>query len=238
MQSPDLQRATTEGAHFLWLLEVVLGNAGNVFANQIVLQSDKPAGVWFAPDGEAASWRPGWWRISQEPKRITVCFAWRVGVEPKIRTYMRHRAFDFDWTGGVSTGHFKLLRVLNPEGRWSRLLPVPLQEVVLSQAGVVAALREDLASQELSEAGTEGDGPPLVPTDLPSAVTQVAFHTDRRLASIVLLTEPSCAASGSEEGQFAIVTGVQGPVSSEAPAQEVSGTLSRQDRSLSSVEEF
>ena len=95
MQSPDLQRATTEGAHLLWLLEVVPGNAGNVFANQIVLQSDKPAGVWFAPDGEAASWRPGWWRISQEPKSITVCFAWRVGVEPKIRTYMRHRVFDF-----------------------------------------------------------------------------------------------------------------------------------------------
>ena len=151
---------------------------------------------------------------------------------------MRHRAFDFYWTGGVSTGNFKLLRVLSPEGRWSRPLPVPLQEVVLSQAGVVAALREDLASQELSEAGTEGDGPPLVPTDLPSAVTQVAFHTDRRLASIVLLTTPRCAASGSEETQFATVTGVQGAVSTEAPAQEVSGTLSRQDRSLSSVEEF
>ena len=131
-----------------------------------------------------------------------------------------------------------MLRVLSPDGRWSRLLPVPLQEVLSSQSGVVAALREDLASQELSEAGTEVDGPPLVPTDLPSALTQVAFHTDRRLASIVLLTEPSCAASGSEQRQFATVTGVQGPVSSEAPAQEVSGTLSRQDRSLSSVEEF
>ena len=152
--------------------------------------------------------------------------------------HMRHRVFDFHWGGGVSTDHFKLLRVLNPEGRWSRLLPVPLQEVVLSQAGVVAALREDLASQELFEAGTEGDGPPLVPTDLPSAVTQVAFHMDRRLASIVLLTEPSCAASGSEEAQFATVTGVQGPVSSEAPAQEVSGTLSKQDMSLSSLAEF
>ena len=225
MQSPDLQRATTEGAHFLWLLEVVPGNAGNVFENQIVLQSDKPGGVWFAPDGEAASWRPGWWQISHEPKSITVCFAWRDGVEPKIRTYMRHRDFDFYWTGGDSTGHFKWLRVLSPEGRWSRF-PVPLQEVVFSEAGVVAALREDLASQELSEAGTEVDGPPLVPTDLPSALTQVAFHTDRRLASIVLLTEPSCAASGSEEGQFAKVTGVQGPVSSEAPAQELNGHLS------------
>jgi len=147
MQSPDLQRATTEGAHFLWLLEVVLGNAGNVFANQIVIQSDKPAGVWFAPDGEAASWRPGWWRISQEPTSITVCFAWRDGVEPKVRTNMRHRVFDFYWSGGVSTDHFKLLRVLNPEGRWNRLLPVPLQEVLSSQSGVVAALREDLASQ-------------------------------------------------------------------------------------------
>ena len=50
--------------------------------------------------------------------------------------------------------------------------------------------------------------------------------------------ESSCAASGSEEGQFAIVTGVQGPVSCGAPAQEVSGTLSRQDMSLSSLEEF
>ena len=47
---------------------------------------------------------------------------------------------------------------ISPEGRWSRLIPVPLQEVVLSQAGVVAVLREDLAWQELFEAGTEGDG--------------------------------------------------------------------------------
>ena len=62
---------------------------------------------------------------------------------------------------------------------------------MLSQAGVVAALREDLASQELSEAGTEVHGPALVPTNL----------------------------------QFAIVTGVQGPVSTEAPAEEVSGHL-------------
>ena len=77
-----------------------------------------------------------------------------------------------------------------------------------------------------------------MPTDLPSAVTQVAFDMDQRLASIVLLTEPSCAASGSKEAQFATVTGVQGPVSSEAPAQEVSGTLARQDMSLSSLEEF
>ena len=151
---------------------------------------------------------------------------------------MRHRVFDFYWNGGVSNDHFKLLRVLNRKGRWSRLLPAPLQEVPSSQSGVVAALREDLASQELSEAKTKGDGPPLVPTDLPSAVTQVAFHTDRRLASIVLLTKPSGAAAGSEEAQFATVTGVQGVVSTEARAQEVSGTLSRQDRSLSSVEEF
>ena len=95
MQSPDLHLATTEGAHFLWLLEVVLGNAGNVFANELVLQSDKPGGVWFAPDGEPASWRPGWWQISHEPESISVCFAWPDGVEPKIQTYMRHRHFDF-----------------------------------------------------------------------------------------------------------------------------------------------
>ena len=57
-------------------------------------------------------------------------------------------------------------------------------------------------------------------------VAKAAFHTDRKLASIVLRTEASCAASGSEDAQFATVTGVQGPVSSEAPAQEVRRHLS------------
>ena len=83
---------------------------------------------------------------------------------------------------------------------------------MFSAAELLAALREDSASQVLSEAGTEVHGPALMPTHLPSALTQAAFHTDERLASIVFVTEPSCAASGSDDGQFAIVTGVQGPV--------------------------
>ena len=66
-------------------------------------------------------------------------------------------------------------------------------------------------------------GQALVPTHLPSALTQAAVHADDRLASIVLVTEPSCAASGSAEEYFAIVTSLQAPVSIEAHAEEVSG---------------
>ena len=114
MQSPDLHLPTTEGAHFLWLLEVVPGDAGNVCANELVLQLDKPGGVWFALSGEPASWRPGWWQISHEPESISVCLAWPDGVEPKLHTYMRHRHFDFYWTGGDSAGDFRCVSVFSP----------------------------------------------------------------------------------------------------------------------------
>ena len=77
MDSPDLQRAMAQGVHFFWLLEILPGNGGNAFANQIILQSDKPYGIWFAPNGALASWRPGWWRISQQPEAISIRFAWR-----------------------------------------------------------------------------------------------------------------------------------------------------------------
>ena len=131
----------------------MLGDAGNVCVNELVLQVDKPGGVWCAPDGEAASWRLGWWQISHEPERISVCLAWPDGVEPKLHTYMRHRHFDFYWTGGDSAGDFRCLRVLSPQGRWSRV-PAPLQDGVFSAAELLAALRDDSAKQALSEAGT------------------------------------------------------------------------------------
>ena len=95
MDTPDLQSAVAHGAHFFWLLEVVPGSDGNAFANQIILQSDKPNGIWFASDGAAATWRPGWWRITQQPATISICFAWRDGVQAKVRTYVRHRVFHF-----------------------------------------------------------------------------------------------------------------------------------------------
>ena len=93
MDSPDLQRAMAQGVHFFWLLEIVPSNGGNVYANPIIIQSDKPYGIWFAPDGASASWRQWWWRITQQPAAISICFAWRDGVQIKTRTYARHRAF-------------------------------------------------------------------------------------------------------------------------------------------------
>ena len=117
MDSPDLQRAMAQGVHFFWLLEVVPGNDSNAFANQLILQSDKPNGIWFALDGASASWRPGWWRITQQPDAISICFAWRNGIQAKARTYARHRAFEFYWSGGISTGNFKLLLTLSSKGR-------------------------------------------------------------------------------------------------------------------------
>ena len=100
MDTPDLQSAVAQGAHFFWLLEVVPGSDGNAFAKQIILQSDKPNGIWFASDGAAATWRPGWWRITQQPATISICFAWRDGVQAKVRTHVRHRVFHFYWNAG------------------------------------------------------------------------------------------------------------------------------------------
>ena len=155
MDSPDLQRAMAQGVHFFWLLEVVPGNDGNAFANQLILQSDKPNGIWFAPDGASASWRPGWWRITQQPDAISICFAWRDGIQAKARTYARHRAFEFYWSGGISTGNFKMLLTLSSEGRWSRLLPMPLQQIALDQFNALTALREGTNGQEQLEPETD-----------------------------------------------------------------------------------
>ena len=155
MDSPDLQRAMAQGVHFFWPLEVVPGNHGNAFANQIILQSDKPNGILFAPDGAFASWRPGWWRITQQPDAISICFAWRDGIQAKARTYARHRAFQFYYSGGISTCNFKLLLILSCDGRWSRLLPMPLQQIALDQFNAFTALREETSGQEQLEPKTE-----------------------------------------------------------------------------------
>ena len=92
----------------------------NTFSIHIIFQSDKPNGIWFVPDGAAATWRPAWWRITQEPDTIIMCFAWRDGVQAKVRTYVRHRGFQFYWSAGASAGDFKMLLPLSLDGRWNR----------------------------------------------------------------------------------------------------------------------
>ena len=148
MDSPDLQGAVAQGAHVFWLLEVVPGNDSNAFANQLILQSDKPNGIWFAPDGASASWRPGWWRITQQPDAISICFAWRDGIQIKTRTYARHRAFQFYYSGSISTGNLKLLLTLSAEGRWNRLLQMPLQQIALAQSNALTALHEGTGGRQ------------------------------------------------------------------------------------------
>ena len=155
MDSPDLQRAMAQGINFFWLLEIVPGNGGNAFANQIIIQSDKPNGMLFALHGASTSWRPGWWCITQQPNAISVCFAWRNGIQAKARTYARHRAVQFYWSGGISTGNFKMLLILSSEGRWSRLLPMPLQQIALDQFNAFTALRERTGGHEQLKPRTE-----------------------------------------------------------------------------------
>ena len=155
MDMPDLQSSLAQGAHFFWLLEVVPGSDGNAFANQIILQSDKPNGIWFASDGAAATWRPGWWRITQQPATISICFAWRDGIQAKVRTYVRHRVFHFYWNASASAGDIKMLLPLSPDGRWNPLLPIPLQHIVLDQFHAFTALREETGIQEQYEPKSE-----------------------------------------------------------------------------------
>ena len=133
MDKPDLQSAVAQGANFFWLFEVVPGRNSNTFANQIIFQSDKPNGIWFAPDGAAATWRPAWWRITQEPDTITMCFVWRDCVQANVRR------------------DFKMLLPLSPDGRWNRLLPIQLQQTVLDQFHAFTAWRDEAGMQEQSE---------------------------------------------------------------------------------------
>ena len=151
MDKPDLQSALAQGADFFRLLDAVPGRNSNTFANHIIFQSDKPNGIWFASDGAAATWRPGWWRITQQPATISICFAWLDGVQAKVRTYVRHRVFQFYWSAGASAGDFKMLLPLSPDGRWNRLLPIPLQETVLDQFHAFTAWRDEAGMQKQSE---------------------------------------------------------------------------------------
>ena len=57
--------------------------------------------------------------------------------------------------GGISTGDFKMLLIRSPEGRCSRLLPIPLQQIALDQFNAFTALREETGRQEHSEPKTE-----------------------------------------------------------------------------------
>ena len=48
-----------------------------------------------------------------------------------------------------------MLLTLSPEGRWSRLLPIPLQQIALDQFYAFTALREETGRQEHVEPKTE-----------------------------------------------------------------------------------
>ena len=94
-------------------------------------------------------------RITQQPATISICFAWRDGVQAKVRTYVRHRVFQFYWNAGASAGDIKMLLPLSPDGRWNRLLPIPLQQIVLDKFHAFTALREETGMQEQSEPKSE-----------------------------------------------------------------------------------
>ena len=68
---------------------------------------------------------------------------------------MRHRAFQIYWSAGASAGDIKILLTLSFDGRWSRLLPTPLQQIVLDQSHALMALREETGTQEHLEPKTE-----------------------------------------------------------------------------------
>ena len=46
MDAPDLTSAVERGVYFNWLLEIVPGTVGNVYANQLILQADKRDARW------------------------------------------------------------------------------------------------------------------------------------------------------------------------------------------------
>ena len=96
MAPPDLTSAVERGVYFDWLLGVVPGTSADFYANQLILQADTRDDVWFASDdAPSATWRPGWWSITQVPNVIRVCFAWRDGLRPIERAYVRHPQFHF-----------------------------------------------------------------------------------------------------------------------------------------------
>ena len=86
---------------------------------------------------------------------ISMCFAWRDGVQAKVRTYVRHRVFQFYWGAGSSACDFKMLLPLSPDGRWIRLLPIPLQQTVLDHFHAFTAWRDEAGMQEQSKLTSE-----------------------------------------------------------------------------------
>ena len=79
---PAVLAETASVAHFLWFLEIAPGKS-IVFANQLILQSNRRDGIWFVPDDAQASWRPGSWEITQAPDAVSTYFAWKNSVRVK-----------------------------------------------------------------------------------------------------------------------------------------------------------
>ena len=162
MDAPDLTSAVERGVYFNWLLEIVPGTVGNVYANQLILQADRRDGLWFAGDAaSSATWRPGWWCISQDPDEIRVCFAWRDGVRATERVYTRHPQFHFYSSAAAgSAAHVKLLLPLSSDGRWSRVAPILLRNALLRQfqpAPTAAANQNDGRSSPSAGGATEAE---------------------------------------------------------------------------------
>ena len=129
---PAVLGDTVSAAHFLWFLEIAPADS-TVFANQLILQSNRRDGIWFVPDDSQASWRPGSWEVTQAPDAVSTCFAWMDGVRVKQRTYTRHPSGQFFVSGTASSGDLKLLVPRSPKGLWSHVLPDPLRHVDLAQ---------------------------------------------------------------------------------------------------------
>ena len=123
---------------------------------------DRRDGLWFAGDAaSSATWRPGWWRISQDPDEIRVCFAWRDGDSATERVYTRHPQFHFYSSAAAgSAAHVKLLLPLSSDGRWSRVAPILLQNAPLRQfqpAPSAAANQNDGRSSPSAGGATEAE---------------------------------------------------------------------------------
>ena len=169
---PDVQTGTASVAHFLWFMEIVPGH-DNVFANELILQSNRRDGIWFVPDDAQASWRPGSWEITREPDAISTHFAWKDSVRAKERTYTRHPSLQFFVNGSASSGEFKLLVPRSPNGLWSQVLPDPLRHVDFAQCYSSTAGHGVTSRHEVSEVATDAHEQTAAPSEEPIGWTQV-----------------------------------------------------------------
>ena len=194
MESPDVDTASASVqpavqadiasvAHFLWFMEIAPGK-NNVFANQLILQSNRRDGIWFVPDDAQASWRPGSWEITQAPDAVSTYFAWKDSVRVKERTYTRHPSRQFFVSGSASSGDLKLLVPRSPKGLWSHVLPGPLRHVDLAQCYSSPAGHGVTSRPGVSAVPTDAHEEAAAPSEEPVGWTQVQGYEMSRVHSL------------------------------------------------------